>query len=282
MDTPEFLVWAIEYACPIRGFQDGSDPERTERQLRAARAVSDARREGRVFEGLCVDPPNGFRIDEGLAIYGGQAEVKQACGNCPANAIQQLNAASLAGCYGIVPLPLDPSSVHTAVERGTEIAYPGIDWSGLFPVTTPRWYGLWLESPLEAEVLLALFLVLEASPIEDRNCRTAVNELLVGINVAFNAGCRLHVALYPRGHVAGPWWRLTPHCPRCKAEWLDARSQLCCACSYEGHPAPDRKRHARGIRPYFPLDRLLGAERSAEFLSRYEAFRKQQGSPDRE
>ena len=42
MNTPEFLIWALEYACPIRGFQNGSDPERTERQLRAARAVSEA------------------------------------------------------------------------------------------------------------------------------------------------------------------------------------------------------------------------------------------------
>ena len=71
MDTPEFLVWAIEHTCPSADMQDGSDPERTERQLRAARAVSDARREGRVFEGLCVNPPDGFRIDDALAVYGG-------------------------------------------------------------------------------------------------------------------------------------------------------------------------------------------------------------------
>jgi len=278
VDTPEFLVWAIEYACPIRGLENGSDPERTERQLRAARAVGDARQQGRVFDGLCLDPPNGFRIDEALAIYGGPTVVEQACGHCPANAIENLYAASLAGCYGIVPLPLDPSPVYAAVERGIELAYPGALWSGLFSATSPRWYGLWLQSPLAAEILLSLFRVLEAAPIEDHICRAAVKELLVGINTAFNAGCRLHVSLYPRGHVAGPWWRLAPHCPRCKAEWRGSHLQHCRVCNYEGHPAPDRKRHARGNRPYFPLDRLLGAERAAEFLSRYEAFRAQRVS----
>ena len=282
MDTPEFLVWAIEYGCPIRGFQDGSDPERTERQLRAARAVSDARRAGRVFEGLCIDPPSGFRIDEALAIYGGPTAVEQVCGSCRANATAQTGAGSLAGCYGIVPLPFDPSPVHAAVERGIELAYPGVDWSGLFPVTTPRWYGLWLKSPLAAEFSLALLRVLQAAPIEDHECRAAVKELLVGINTAFDADCRLHVCLYPRGHVAGAWWRLAPHCPRCKAEWPAAHAQLCRVCSYGGHPASDRKRHARGNRPYFPLDRLLGTERAAEFLRRYEAYRKQQESLDRE
>src|SRR5262245_14654978 len=109
MDTPEFLVWAIEYTCPIRGSQDGSDPERTERQLRARRAVSEARRCGRVFEGLCVEPPNGFRVDEALAVYGGAKAVERACGECPANAMAEMEAGALAGCYGIVAMPEDPS-----------------------------------------------------------------------------------------------------------------------------------------------------------------------------
>src|SRR5687768_8493377 len=116
MDTPEFLVWALEYSCPIRESMDGSDPERTERQLRAARAVSDARREGRVFEGLCVDPPDGFWIEEALSIYGGLAATERACGNCPANAAAQIAPASLAGCFGIVPLWPGERDIHAAVE----------------------------------------------------------------------------------------------------------------------------------------------------------------------
>src|SRR5436309_2356665 len=105
MDTSEFLVWAIEFACPIRGFQDGRDPERTERQLRSARAVSDARHQGRAFEGLCVDPPNGFRIADALRIYGGVSAVEHACSMCPANAAAaRLTGGSIAGCFGVLPL----------------------------------------------------------------------------------------------------------------------------------------------------------------------------------
>src|SRR5437868_3516487 len=100
MDTPEFLVWAIEYTCPIRGQQDGRDPERTERQLRAARAVSEARRDGRIFEGFCVDPPNGFRIADALGIYSGLDVVEQTCGSCPANGVKE--SAGLAGCFGLL------------------------------------------------------------------------------------------------------------------------------------------------------------------------------------
>jgi hypothetical protein len=276
MNTPEFLVWALEYRCPIRGGLDGSDPEQTERQLRAARAVSDARRESRVFEGLCVDPPDGFRIDDGLAIYEGLAAVERECGGCQANALAELVPQTLAGCHGLVPLPEDPRPIHDAVERGIEAAYPGIDWNGLCQVTKPRWYGLWLNSPPWAEQLMVRFLVLNAAPITDERCRAAVAELLTALNVAFNADCRLHVELYPGGRVEDGWWLLNPHCPWCKAAWSDSRSTECNCCGYVGHAAPETKRRARGRRPYFPLDRLLGKEAAADFLVRYEEFRTRQ------
>src|SRR5262245_21282712 len=104
MHTPEFLAWAIEYRCPFRGDLDGSDPERVERQLRAARAVSEARREGRVLDGLCVQPPDGFAISDALEIYGGEQVVEQACGECPANAARMALGEEWAGCYGLFPL----------------------------------------------------------------------------------------------------------------------------------------------------------------------------------
>ena len=278
MDTPEFLLWALEYSCPIRGFQDGSDPERTERHLRAARAAGDAALEGRVFEGLCVSPPSGFRIADALAIYGGLSAIEQACRDCPANALAQDVPGQLAGCYGLVPLPEDPSSLHRAIERGIEAAYPRVDWSTLCIATTPRWYGLWIESPVEAELLLLRYLVLQAATIDDQVCRTTVAELLTALNVAFDSGCRLHVQLYPPGRVEGTWWRLMPHCPRCKARWNDTDLQCCRVCGSNSRPGPDKKRKARGRRPYFPLGRLLGDQAAADFLIRYVAFRKQSES----
>ncbi len=276
--TPEFLVWAIEYSCTIRGLVDGSDPERTERQLRAARAVSDARRERRVFEGFCIEPPNGFRIADGLAVYGGAEAVERACGCCPANALAEIEPGALAGCYGIVPVPLDPSPFFESIERGIERAYPDANRSDSWVVTMPGWYGLWIGSPLRAEQLLARYRVLELSAIDDEVTRDGIRQLMAGLNAASSADCRVHVALYPRGHVDGTQWRLVRHCPRCKAAWGEVDSRHCGVCGYEGQPAADIQRKARGLRPYFPLNRILGNESAAEFLVRYEAFREQRRS----
>ena len=289
MLTPEFLLWSLEYRCPIRGPEDGTDPERTERQLRAARAVSHARREGRVFEGLAVDPPNGFRIDEALAIYGGEEAVRRACGDCPANALAgddhplfregpTSESPQLAGCYGLVRLPDDPTRFHAAIDQGIARSYGTIPLENLCPVTKPCWYGLWLDSPLDAEHLFVRYNVLAAAPLDDAICRLGVAELLIALNVAFNAGLRLHVRLYPPGQVDETWWRLVPHCPRCCASWTQTAAR-CGVCNYVGHPTQNRKRRARGTRPYFPLDRLLGPERAAELIVRYESFRATRESP---
>jgi hypothetical protein len=275
--TPEFLLWSLETRCPIRGLEDGTDPERTERQLRAARAVSDARREGRVCEGLAVDPPNGFRIADAMALYGGEEAARRECGGCPANV--RARDEQLAGCYGLVRLPDESAKVHAAIEHGLDRAYGSVAWENLCPVTSPRWYGLWIESPLYAKHLQVRYNVLAAAAIDEPICREGIADLIVALNVAFNAGLRLHVRLYPPGRVEGTWWRLVPHCPRCKAPWT-AATQRCPICNYVGHPASDKKRRARGLRPYFPLDRLLGAEQATEFLVRYQATQARRESAD--
>ncbi len=278
MRTPEFLIWALEHACPLRGSQDGSDPERTERQLRTARAVSDARRAGRVFDGLCVDPPWGFRMEEALAIYGGEAAARQACGNCPANALTEAEPGSLAGCFGMLALPDDPTEFHAAMERGFAKVGGPPDRPRRFPDTRPRWYGLWIRPIAEADALLELLVALKAADIPHQGLR----ELLLALNLAYSGGCKVYARLFPPGCIDGPWWRLAPHCPRCKAAWRAAGSRECRVCDYCGHPAPENKRHTRGRRPYYPLARLLGSERAAaEFLNRYAARPKPPGRPDR-
>src|SRR6476659_5578703 len=140
MDTPEFLLWAIGYRCPVRGFQDGSDPEKAERQLRAARAVSDARREGRIADGYCLDPPYGFRIEEALAVYGGLHVVEQCCGDCPANTNKAQDKLSLAGCYGLFPLA-EPLQFSQAIEHAAQRVPCGPQLDFHFESTRPRWYG---------------------------------------------------------------------------------------------------------------------------------------------
>lgn len=281
MDTPEFLSWALEYTCPIRGFQDGSDPERAERQLRAARAVSEARREGRIMDGLCVEPPYGFRIEDALAIYGGMPAVERECRGCGANAISRLDPSALAGCYGLVPLPGDARDVFRTVDLAIVEQRLAEEFQHHFTATQPAWYGLWMHSPLSRQQAALLLELLRAGDFSGRFGRE-FSELQGGLESSVEHNLRLHVAIYPAGRVEGTWWQLAPHCPRCKGPWHKSASRRCDICGYLGAPAPDKKRHARGRRPYFPLDRLLGSAAAAELLVRYAAGQAQRPLPDRE
>jgi hypothetical protein len=269
--TPPFLLWAVGYQCPIRGFQDGSDPERTERQLRAAVATSEARREGRVFEGYGVAPPLAFRIEEALALYGGAEQVEETCrGCCPANAVAMHQAGALAGCVGMFALPTAADDFHERVETAIVGAGLAEACSRYFPATRPRWHGLWMQASSSAEQVDLL-----ANIVDALNGAFEVGESLkmlsAGLWVARDRQLPFHTVFYPSGRVENGWWVLVGHCPKCKAEWKSMGTGRCETCNYEGHPAPDKKRRARGRRPYMPLERLMGAEKAAEFLKRYGA-----------
>lgn len=268
INTPAFLLWAIEYSCPVRGFQNGSDPDHTERQLRAAMALSAARREGRIFEGYCVDPPLGFRIEEALAIYGGLETVERTCGTCPANAVRQIRTGELAGCMRMLVLPENKGDFYRRVDEAVERAGLAEECSRLFPNTQPRWQGFWVSSALSHEQVSLLANVMSAIEVED--CfGEQVTELHAGLCVARDNRLAFHAILYPRGSVERNWWRLVPHCPRCKADWKASGRGRCNVCGYVGHAAPEKKRRARGRRPYLPLARLIG-EGAAGLLERFE------------
>lgn len=269
--TPEFLVWAIERLCPLRQIAGFEDPERTERHLRTLRAYSDAAAEGRVFEGICVVPPNGFRVEDALSLYGGLNAAEEACRDCPANALQKDNPNSHAGCFGMVPLPIDESEVHAAVEEAVDRLNLRANIVAKFPGTKPAWYGLWMRSPLDAPRALLLKFILRNAGGRDFGYVRAMNQMILGLSAAYEHALPLHVRLYPRGEVQGTWWNLAPHCQQCHAPWPDAQHEQCQVCGYVGRPASPPKRRARGTRPYWPLERMLGNEKAAEFLVRYEA-----------
>ena len=279
LHTPEFLAWSIAYHCPVRGFQDGSDPDRTERQLRAVRAYSDALRQGRVLDDLAVDPPLGFRISEALHLYGGQEAVEATCGACPANAISNSGYAALAGCYGVLPLPHDPSPLYKAIDGAIEELGIAKKVEVLFPATRPQWYGIWMGSTLKQEQQKCARRVFSFARMKGSFDSVQGNELIEGLATAERGGFDFHARLYPRGRLEDGWWRLASHCPRCMAAWPAERSRQCRVCKYAGSPAPDKKRRARGQRPFQPLERILGPERAREFLARYEAHRRTPSGP---
>lgn len=287
MQTPEFLVWAIERHCPLRKIAGFEDPERTERHLRTLRAYSDGAAGRRVFEGICVAPPSdaedplqpvgkiAFRVEDALSLYGGLPAAEAACRPCPANALQQRNPQSLAGCFGIVPLPASEAVIHVSVEEAIDRLNALQNVKASFPSTAPAWYGLWQHSPLAGPRALLLAFILTETKISDPVCRRSMDDLIVGLRAAWKGSLPLHVTLYPRGEVQGTWWTLVPHCQACKAAWPEAERGTCPVCGYVGNPASSPKRRARGARPYWPLERMLGQEKAEEFLVRYEANRLQ-------
>ncbi len=293
MQTPEFLVWALERRCPLRQIAGFEDPERTERHLRTLRAYSDAAAEGRVFEGFCVEPDvcsnrlqpadnplmrvttNGFRVDDALPLYGGQLAAETACLGCPANAMRKENSNSLAGCFGMVPLPPNETEVHAAVEEAIDRLNLRANVETNFPLTKPAWYGLWMRSPLDAPRALLLKFILRNAGGSDPDYLRAMNQMILGLSAAYEHALPLHVRHYPRGEVRGTWWNLVPHCQACNSPWPDAQREQCQVCGYGGHPASPPKRRARGTRPYWPLERMLGKEKAAEFFLRYEAQRRE-------
>ncbi len=276
MQTPEFLVWALERRCPLRQIAGFEDPERTERHLRTLRAYSDAAAEGREFEGNCVQPPNGFRVEDALSLYGGLATAEAACSECPANAGLKENSKSLAGCFGMVPLPAGEIQVHAAVETAIDRLNLRANVAANFPATRRAWYGLWMRSPLDAPRALLLKFVLRNAGGSDPEYVRAMNQMILGLGIAYENALPFHVRLYPRGEVQGVWWNLVPHCQACHAPWLETSSEQCQICGYVGHAASPPKRRARGTRPYWPLERMMGKEKAAEFLVRYEASRWEQ------
>lgn len=274
MQTPEFLVWSLERRCELRQIAGFEDPERTERHLRTLRAYSDAAAEERVFEGVCVEPPNGFQVDDALALYGGLSAVEVVCRDCPANVLRRYNASSLGGCFGMVPLPLDERDIHTAVEESIERQNWRADVASNFTPTDPAWYGLWMQSPMHAPQALLLKSILRNAKSDNFEYASAMNQMLLGLKAACEHALPFYVRLYPRGEVQGTWWHLVPHCQQCHAPWPESQREHCQVCGYVGRPASPPKRRARGTRPYWPLERMMGKEKAEEFLERYEASRR--------
>lgn len=272
MQTPEFLIWSLERRCQLRQIDGFEDPERTERHLRTLRAYSEAAAEGRVFEGICAAPPNGFRVEDGLSLYGGLAAARKECFDCPANLPL---ASNLAGCFGVLPLPRDENVIHAAVEQAIKHLDCQRQINFLLSATRPAWYGLWMHSPLESRRAMLVKDILVVSQWSLTSEGSLASEdfspLLMALESAHGDNLPLHVRLYPRGEVQGTWWNLAPHCQACHAPWPESQRERCLTCGYVGHPASPPKRRARGTRPYWPLERMLGKEQAAVFLMRYEA-----------
>jgi hypothetical protein len=300
--TPEFLIWAIELRCHLRDIEGFEQPERTDRQLRAVRAVSDARHERREFEGLCIarsagelaipshaasgveaaspastrqSLPQAVRVTDALQLFGDASTIEHACRDCPANAEQRVDPQSWAGCYGIVPLPQDAPAFHAAIHSAIDHRQASDILSQSFRATQPAWYGLWLRTkvdPASAKVLTPIIQAAAASlematrPIDT----SALRAFARGLTVTATTDLPMNVSLYPRGSVIGRWWQLEPSCPNCRAT-LSEPATHCPVCTWSGRQGTPPKRRSRGTRPYRPFSDIVGPAEAEALLERYQS-----------
>lgn len=277
-NTPEFVRWALAQACPLREFDKWQDPEQVERRLRPLRSYSEAVEEGREFEGICIsrtansdlgsfDTAKGFRASEVLGAYGGREFLSGLCGECPANALRGTMREPFAGCYGLLEFSRF-DRFHE--DLASAASNPGLraELVAEFSVTTPLWYGLWMDSPLrpvQLDLLARLFGGLAAA---SESYREQLGPFLTAAKIALETDLPLHLTLVPRGDYTATEWTLASHCKRCKAPWPTG-SRQCAACGLPGPPEPIRRRKVRGERPYWRLAGFLGPANVEPFLMRY-------------
>ena len=297
--TPEFLIWAIELRCPLRYIDGFEHPERTARQLRAVRAVSDARYERREFEDLCLAEsprelaipshaafgveqstspatasklPQAFRTSDALQLFGDAENIEASCRNCPANGEEHANPHSWAGCYGIVPLPANTTAFHAAIESAID-STSRRELSEQRLLTTPAWYGFWLRPRIERDFAGLLLPVIvhaatQLDPTPEVSHTSALQALARGLAVTATTDLPMNVSLYPRGSVTGRWWNLEPSCPTCKAT-LTEPAPRCLVCGWRGRQGTPPKRRSRGTRPYRPLTEFVAPDEIQTLLERY-------------
>lgn len=275
--TPEFIRWTLSRSCAVRDFDEATNPERTDRQLRSLRLYCEAVADGRQFEGVCLEPnirdssePLGFLSEEVLSTYGGAEQIQQWCSQCPANAAKTTGTLSWAGCFGWFELSFLGDSLHQFVEDviHTSNATLRTKIETNFLPTRPVWFGLWATSPLTEIQVQCHLEIADALSAANGNVEKTLREWRATLVAARQFSLPLHVVHFPAGVVQNNRWFVPACCERCHATRENPR-RPCPACGWNSFPSPSRRRHVQGIRPYRPLKTFMTETQVADFLQRY-------------
>lgn len=270
-------MWAIERECPLRNSNNWADPEQTARELRPLQAYSEALQAGRVFDGICLDRSStnvtddsvamGFPLTEIAAAFGDADFIAVTCRDCPAN-VQESNLDSLAGCFGWFPVPDLKEPINRAFLRMSSTFVASDERVRVRRTVTQGFYALWINSNWHGAKLMGAINLFEAVVSDKSQENQQFLRFVTALRVAAQHGLTVRVQLMPQGVLEGKWWRVVHHCPHCRAQWV-SDSKRCTACDFTGNPLPERKRHARGTRPFLPLEKIVGKQQVGEFLNRY-------------
>ena len=292
-DTLQIVSWSIEKKCAFRnGGDDWFLPAKTSEQLSDLRTLASAVEADRVVDGICVTswtmasdnsggdhdiPCSGFRVKDRLGRFGGIETANSTCGNCEANADSKLET-KVAGCFGYVNAWPDSTELDEQLWKIVKSKNLEQRMRSLFPVTTPLWYGFWINSPLQrthCEFLHELFG--EACDPEDPRDRDFVH-FLNAMQQAAKWELPVHVSLAPLGHTDFGWYTVFPHCPRCKANapvgrWKDKYPEEQVECKVCAHLfKPDENRSQERMDCDWDatsLEKLLGDADYESFTKRF-------------
>ena len=258
------VVWALENPCPYRYRSGWQLPNVASEALFELRVLNECES----FEGLCITdligvPDKGGRIHRfpihGFEITGALLENGTSlCAKCPSN----IGPEKVAGCHGW--LNVDPTSeeLHRWLEERVDALGIETELSSLFQSTKPRWFGLWIDSPLSSQQR-AVFSKLFGALDED--------EEFAHFHKALSSQLALHVSLSPPGHADLGWTTIFGHCDRCKAlPNLDLNfdsKQVCRVCGHSYRPR-DNQRTERLVAPT-PIQKVVGDEEHRDFIRRW-------------
>ena len=262
-DTRQIVRWSLERKCAFRSGNQWFLPDRTCTQLADLRTVASAEGDGRNVGGICVTsrtterdnsgnvhdiPCSGFRIEERLGPVGGLSAAQATCRDCEANAKAGLGI-DVAGCFG--HLDAWPDSTELDGQLWGVIEQRNLEHRlrSAFPVTTPLWYGLWINSPLKRVQAEFLHELLNAACDHDDPQDKDVRHFLRALEAAVRWELPVHVSLAPLGHTDFGMYTVFPHCPRCKANapvgrWKESYTTEPHECRVCGHTFNPDEHHS--------------------------------------
>jgi hypothetical protein len=281
--TPEHVRWTLVHDCPLRAGTDVSNPDQTERLLRALPYVS--RASGAIVDGLVLQDRLGGRIVAfdsvtALAPFGGADHVAQCCETCVANVEANLAFPKWAGCHGTVSLPVE-GKWRELVMRYMDEPLPEIAARLSEPRVTDRWFHIWAMHAqggdsrnaalgdlriIASSLWRQPFMFREPTEMDDWLCLA----LALGI-VTKHAELKIALSVHPGGVVSGRTWQVDPHCSRCKASWWNDRRKTCEKCGHDGGRQASRTRKRIGLRPFRPIEEFVPSDQLPAVIEQWRA-----------
>lgn len=295
--TPPMIQWTLMVDCTVRDLTKMPPAIAASRQLRGLLEWSRAKSERRIRNGICLHEncdsksesesgkmPNewmGFPEAEPFTVFGGQLRVLETCGNCPANVCGN----DVAGCWGVIPFAGPDWDCDQVKElhlgTGQRLAVTDLPgwferllerndlktrFNDLFPVTSPRWYGIWIGSEWSPEQVdwMAEFLESNRAEIPTEE----ISRLAAATVAAREHRLRICFDRMAAGNSDSVAWTLQLHCGRCG--WPQNTRSHCACCGEHRAPMPEQRKKVMGLRPWLRLDQLYGPDEAARIVEDYQ------------